>query len=120
MKGFVDLVLRHEGRVYIIDYKSNHLGDRPDDYGPAQIARAMAVHQYHLQSLIYTVALHRYLRVRLHGYDPERHLGGSLYLFVRGMRPELGPGRGVFRSRPSQALVEDLDQVLGASAPPRP
>lgn len=120
MKGFVDLVLRHQGRFYVLDYKSNHLGNRPEDYGAVQIARAMAEHRYHLQSLIYTVALHRYLRVRLPGYDPGRHLGGSLYLFLRGMRPELGPERGVFRSRPSPALIEDLDRILGGSEGPRP
>ena len=120
MKGFVDLVLRHQGRFYVLDYKSNHLGDRPEDYGPVQIARAMTEHRYHLQSLIYTVALHRYLRGRLPGYDPGRHLGGSLYLFVRGMRPELGPERGVFRSRPSPALIQDLDRILGGSEGPRP
>jgi exodeoxyribonuclease V beta subunit len=120
MKGFVDLVLRHEGRFYVLDYKSNHLGDRPEDYGPVQIARAMTEHRYHLQSLIYTVALHRYLRGRLPGYDPGRHLGGSLYLFLRGMRPELGPERGVFRSRPSPALIQDLDRILGGSEGARP
>lgn len=118
MKGFMDLVLRHEGRFYVLDYKSNHLGDRTDDYGPDQVAQAMRGHQYHLQSLIYTLALHRYLKSRLPGYEPGQHLGGSLYLFLRGMRPEWGPDRGVFHERPSQGLIEDLDQVFGAAGRP--
>jgi exodeoxyribonuclease V beta subunit len=120
MKGYVDLVLRLRGRFYVIDYKSNHLGDRVDDYAPPALARAMAEHHYHLQSLIYTLALHRYLGARLPGYDPERHLGGSLYLFLRGMRPELGPERGVLRAWPGRALIEDLDRVFTAPGRPRP
>jgi exodeoxyribonuclease V beta subunit len=113
MKGFVDLVLRVDGRFYILDYKSNHLGDRLDDYGPDGLARAMAEHHYHLQYLIYTLALHRYLGLRLPGYDYERHMGGSLYLFLRGMRPALGPNRGIYRARPSLGLIQDLDRVFG-------
>lgn len=120
MKGFIDLVLRHAGRYYVVDYKSNHLGDRVDDYDPVAMARVMEEHQYHLQSLIYSLALHRYLRSRLPGYDYERDLGGSLYLFLRGMRPGLGPTRGVFRTRPSRALIEDLDRVFGAPGGQRP
>ncbi|MGE5155256.1 MAG: exodeoxyribonuclease V subunit beta [Bdellovibrio bacteriovorus] len=115
MKGFVDLVLRFEGRFYVVDYKSNHLGDRVDDYAPPALARAMTEHHYHLQSLIYTLALHRYLRARLPGYDCERHLGGSLYLFLRGMRPPLGATRGVHRTRPERTLIEDLDRVFSAA-----
>jgi exodeoxyribonuclease V beta subunit len=118
MKGFMDLVLRHDGRFYVLDYKSNHLGDRTDDYGPDQVAQAMRGHQYHLQSLIYTLALHRYLKSRLPGYEPGQHLGGSLYLFLRGIRPEWGPDRGVFHERPSQGLIEDLDQVFGTAGRP--
>jgi exodeoxyribonuclease V beta subunit len=113
MKGFVDLVLRFDGRFYILDYKSNHLGDRLDDYDTEGLARAMAGHHYHLQYLIYTLALHRYLCLRLRGYDYERHMGGALYLFLRGMRPALGADRGVFRARPTLSLIRDLDRAFG-------
>ena len=113
MKGFVDLVLRFDGRFYILDYKSNHLGDRLDDYGPEGLARAMAEHHYHLQYLIYTLALHRYLGLRLPGYDYDRHMGGALYLFLRGMRPTLGPARGVFHTRPTLGLIQHLDRLFG-------
>jgi exodeoxyribonuclease V beta subunit len=68
---------------------------------------------YGLQALLYTVALHRYLRWRLRGYDPERNLAGVLYLFLRGMLgPDTPPGCGVFAWRPSGALVEALSDVL--------
>ena len=116
MKGFVDLVIRVDGRFYILDYKSNHLGDGLDDYGPAGLARAMLQHGYHLQYLIYTVALHRYLRRRLPGYDYDQAIGGVCYLFLRGMRPTAGPERGVFATRAPRALIEDLDRLFGAAA----
>ncbi len=112
MKGFVDLVMRVDGRFYILDYKSNHLGDSLDDYGPAGLASAMLQHGYHLQYLIYTVALHRYLRRRLLGYDYDQAIGGVRYLFLRGMRPAAGPDRGVFAARPGRALIEDLDRLF--------
>jgi exodeoxyribonuclease V beta subunit len=112
MKGYIDLVFRHQGRYYVADYKSNHLGDRLTDYEAAGIARAMRGHRYHLQYLIYTLALHRYLRRRLSGYDYERHFGGVYYLFLRGMRPESGPRRGVYHARPPGELIERLDGLL--------
>jgi len=117
MKGFVDLVMRVDGRFYILDYKSNHLGDSLDDYGPAGLARAMLQHGYHLQYLIYTVALHRYLRRRLPGYDYDQAIGGVRYLFLRGMRPAAGPDRGIFAARPGRALIEDLDRLFGRTGP---
>ncbi|WP_295447591.1 exodeoxyribonuclease V subunit beta [uncultured Thiodictyon sp.] len=118
MKGFVDLVIRVDGRFYILDYKSNHLGDSLDDYGPAGLAAAMVRHGYHLQYLIYTVALHRYLRRRLRDYDYDQAFGGVRYLFLRGMRPSAGQSRGVFAARPDRALIADLDRLFGAAGKP--
>ncbi len=112
MKGFIDLVFRHRDRYYIVDYKSNHLGDRFDDYGPEQLKTAMAAHRYGLQYLVYTVALHRYLRHRLAGYDYRRHFGGVYYLFLRGMHPRHGASRGVFYDLPEPALIEALDALF--------
>ncbi len=120
MKGFVDLVIRVDGRFYILDYKSNYLGDAFDDYGPAALERAMRGHGYHLQYLIYTVALHRYLRRRLPGYDYDSAVGGVRYLFLRGMRPETGHTRGVYAARPTRGLIEDLDLVFSGGRPARP
>lgn len=111
MKGFIDLVFEHEGRFYIVDYKSNHLGHSEADYQAEQLDNAMITHDYPLQYLIYTLALHRYLKVRLPDYDPEQHLGGAYYLFIRGMKAEWGQA-GIFYDKPSVAVIEAIDRCL--------
>lgn len=114
MTGFIDLVFRHDGRWYIADYKSNHLGHRVEDYGEAALAAAMRHHRYDLQYLIYAVALIRYLRKRLGDVDIERDFGGVYYLFVRGMRPTTDgtTPTGVFHACPDAADLERVDRVL--------
>ncbi|TFY97573.1 exodeoxyribonuclease V subunit beta [Ramlibacter humi] len=116
LRGFIDLVFEHQGRMHVLDWKSSHLGWAPADYGPEPLARHMREAGYHLQYLLYTVAVHRWLRARKAGYDYERHFGGVLYLFVRGVRPgwvlEDGTPAGVFHDRPPKALVDALDAVL--------
>ncbi|MDB4976231.1 MAG: recB [Myxococcaceae bacterium] len=112
LRGFIDLVFRHEGRFYIVDYKSNWLGPVAADYEAEQLARAMADHHYYLQYHLYTVALHRYLSHRLPGYDYATHFGGVYYLFLRGMAPAHPARTGVYFDRPSAALVEALDAAL--------
>ena len=109
LRGFVDLVVEHGGRWYVVDYKSNWLGPGPGDYAPAALAEAMRAGGYVLQSLIYLVALHRYLAVRLPEYAYERHVGGAFYLFVRGIDPAAGMARGVWFDRPSAACLRALD-----------
>ena len=113
LTGAIDLVLRHDGRYFVADYKSNDLGDGVDAYRGANLLRAMQRGQYGLQLTLYQLALHRYLRQRLHGYDYDLHCGGALYLFVRGLEAD---GGGVFRERLPRALVEALDaDCAGAS-----
>ncbi len=112
MTGFIDLVVEHDGRFYVIDYKSNHLGNRASDYGADALARAILEHRYDLQYLIYSVALHRYLGCRLPGYDYDRHFGGVFYLFVRGMEGIAGSRNGVHRDRPARATLEALDALF--------
>ncbi len=114
LRGFIDLVFEHAGRFYLIDYKSNHLGDHPDDYRGARLVETMAHHHYYLQYHLYAVALHRHLRLRVVDYDYDRHFGGVRYLFLRGMSPAHAPGCGVFADRPSRALVEALSALLEA------
>jgi exodeoxyribonuclease V beta subunit len=126
LSGSIDVVLRvgepGRQRFVVVDYKTNSLGDpaRPLtalDYTPALVTEAMLHSHYPLQALLYSVVLHRYLRWRLPGYDPEHHLGGVLYLFLRGM---VGPDTpvvdgvpcGVFSWRPPVALVEELSAIL--------
>jgi len=95
IKGFMDLVFRWQEAFYILDYKTNWLGDRVEDYGRDSLDRAMDEHDYWLQAGIYAAALDRYLSAGIEGYNMARHMGGIFYLFVRGMRPEHGSDYGV-------------------------
>jgi exodeoxyribonuclease V beta subunit len=115
LKGYIDLVFEHAGRYWVLDWKSNYLGDTAPAYAPPALAAAMTQHGYHLQHLLYTVALHRHLGNTLPDYAYERHFGGVLYLFVRGVRPDWqadGVPAGVFRHRAAQAVIESLDALL--------
>ena len=107
LTGFADLIFAYGGRYHVLDYKTNRLGVRLADYQGAALDAAMDHHHYPLQALLYTVALHRYLRQRLHDYAPEVHLGDSWYLFLRGVGLE--PGAGVWRRRWPAPLIEALD-----------
>ena len=95
LKGFIDLVVCVEGRYYLLDYKSNYLGDLVDDYRPERLEPAMAAHHYDLQAWLYSLALDAFLRQRLPDYEPQRHLGGVFYLFLRGMTAADGQSSGV-------------------------
>ncbi|MEW5734952.1 MAG: exodeoxyribonuclease V subunit beta [Thermodesulfobacteriota bacterium] len=108
IRGFVDLVFVLEGRTYIVDFKSNHLGDRISDYGPENMALAMDQHLYGLQYHIYCLAASTALAGRDPGFDYDRDFGGVLYLFTRGMSPENGPETGVFADRPDKDLLSRL------------
>ncbi|MES1930573.1 exodeoxyribonuclease V subunit beta [Salinisphaera dokdonensis CL-ES53] len=115
MQGFVDLVVEVDGRYFILDYKTNRLGDTPAAYGEAALERAIGQAHYDLQYLIYTVALHRHLRRCLgDAYDPATHLGGVQYLFVRAMDGETETG--VYSDRPPLELVEALDALFDREA----
>ncbi len=130
LSGSIDIVLRvpgdparaHAHRYVVVDYKTNLLGETgvpvtSADYGRAEMAAAMLHSHYPLQALLYSVVLHRYLRWRLPSYAPEDHLGGVLYLFLRGMcGPETpvvdGHVAGVFDWAPPAALVTSLSDLL--------
>ena len=112
LRGFVDLTVEHDGRWYIIDYKSNWLGGELADYAPAALRHATFTSSYPLQYLIYLVALHRHLGVRLPGYDYERHVGGVFYLYLRGIDPATGMSRGVYFDRPPRACIQALDDCF--------
>ena len=116
LRGFIDLVFEHDGRFYVLDWKSNHLGDGPDQYGQAHLHAAMTGNGYHLQYLLYTVAVHRYLQQRMPGYQYDKHFGGVLYLFVRGVRPgwrdAAGAATGVYAHRPTLDMVQRLSDLL--------
>jgi exodeoxyribonuclease V beta subunit len=116
LKGFIDLVFEHDGRYFIADWKSNHLGDTAADYAEAPLAAAMFEHGYHLQSLLYCLALDRLLQRRVAGYDFARHFGGVLYLFVRGLRPgwttAQGAPAGLHFHCPQAATIRRLSALF--------
>ncbi|ELY4598069.1 exodeoxyribonuclease V subunit beta [Cronobacter malonaticus] len=114
LKGFIDLVFRWQGRYYLLDYKSNWLGDSPEAYTVEAMSQAMQTHRYDLQYQLYTLALHRYLRHRLPNYDYERHFGGVIYLFLRGVTKE-DTRQGIFTTRPAQALVTAMDALFAGA-----
>ena len=115
MRGFIDLIIRHQGRYYVLDYKSNLLGAKFADYQRTGMQQAIRAHRYDLQYLIYTLALHRLLQQRLPDYDYERHFGGVYYLFLRGMRPEDPGGTGIWFDRPPLSLIEAMSTALATA-----
>lgn len=110
VRGSIDLVFRHNGKYYLVDYKSNFLGSSLADYNQEALKKEMLHSHYDWQYLIYTLALHRYLQSVVPHYDYERDFGGVFYLFLRGMNGE--PQSGVFYDRPSVELITELDEVF--------
>ena len=115
LKGFIDLVFRHNGRYYLLDYKSNWLGENSAAYTPEAMAAAMQAHRYDLQYQLYTLALHRYLRHRIADYDYERHFGGVIYLFLRGVDSKQ-PQQGIYTTRPAGELITRMDEMFAGVA----
>ena len=129
LSGSIDVVLRvgDEPRYLVVDYKTNKLGTPGEpltalDYTPAAMTEAMLHSHYPLQAMLYSVVLHRYLRWRQPDYDPQRHLGGVLYLYVRGMCGPQTPSIddqpcGVFSWKPPADLVVELSELLDGRLP---
>lgn len=109
LKGFIDLTFEYQGRYYVLDYKSNYLGDSLEDYNLDNMQRAMIEHRYDFQYQLYSLALHRFLQQRIPDYDYHQHFGGVYYLFLRGMQ---GEQQGVFYHRPALEFIEQLDLVF--------
>lgn len=108
LKGFIDLVFEHDGRFYIVDWKSNRLGPETASYHAEALQAEMRRHHYALQYRLYTVALHRFLSLRLPDYDFEEHFGGVFYIFLRGVDPAR-PELGIHRARPTRETVEAFE-----------
>jgi exodeoxyribonuclease V beta subunit len=115
LKGFIDLVFEFEGRFYLVDWKSNLLGSRVEDYSAATLESEIRRRHYYFQYQLYTIALDRYLRLRLPGYRYERHFGGVYYLFLRGIDPAR-PQFGIHRDRLREPLVRALSRLLIGNA----
>jgi exodeoxyribonuclease V beta subunit len=114
MTGYIDLIVAHGDRYYLIDYKSNDLGPSQTHYSSEELTEAVKHHHYDLQYLIYCVALNRYLTQRVPDYSYASHFGGVFYLFLRGM--DGNAGHGVYANRPDEQLIIQLDQLLTAGA----
>ncbi len=112
VRGFMDMVFEHNGRFYLVDWKSNHLGNRIEDYGREALKEAMVQKLYPLQYLLYTVALNTYLSLRVRGYDYTTHFGGVLYMFLRGVSRKRGEEFGIFRDTPPAAMIDELTECL--------
>lgn len=116
LTGFVDLLFRKDGCYYIADWKSNRRNCRQEDFNQEGIKEEISLHQYWLQYLIYTVAVHQYLSKSLSGYDYETHFGGVYYIFLRGVdgrKGKDGMANGIYTDRPPLKLVEELSSILG-------
>lgn len=108
MKGFIDMVFRFQDRFFLVDWKSNFLGRKVEDYGREALATAMKKEFYILQYHIYAVALHQYLHLRVPDYSYESHFGGVYYIFLRGVDPGRGPDFGLYGDRPPWELINQL------------
>jgi exodeoxyribonuclease V beta subunit len=115
-KGFIDLTFEHEGRYYVADYKSNWLGVDDSAYTGPAMEQSILDNRYDLQYVLYLLALHRQLKARLADYDYDRHIGGALYLFLRGTR---AASQGVYFARPPRELIERLDRLFQGKPEPK-
>ena len=116
IRGFIDLVFEYQGRWYVLDYKSNILGNAYGDYSNEKINECVKDHRYDLQYGLYTLALHRHLRQRLPGYSYDQHFGGALLAFLRGMQGVDAPQSGVHFHRFSEQEINTLDLFYSPSS----
>jgi len=112
MKGYIDMIFQYEDKFYLLDWKSNHLGNNTEDYKKASIDRIMSEDLYILQYHIYLLALHQYLRLHLPEYNYESDFGGVLYMFLRGIDKHKGPEFGIYRDIPSPDLIYALGREM--------
>ncbi|WP_207535725.1 exodeoxyribonuclease V subunit beta [Desertivirga arenae] len=110
MNGKIDLFFEHQGKYYVLDWKSNFLGDSIENYNEEALQQAMNENNYHLQYLIYTLAAKKYLESRIPDFDYETQFGGVIYLFVRGVRKD--GSTGVFKTKPSVETIRKLGLIL--------
>tara|TARA_R110000868_G_scaffold304437_30_gene565547 strand:- start:11153 stop:14632 length:3480 start_codon:yes stop_codon:yes gene_type:complete len=114
IKGYIDLTFKVKGKFYILDYKSNHLGDTFQDYEMNALENEIEHSNYDLQYHLYVVALHRMLKLSISDYNYETHFGGVYYLFLRGVNIE-DKESGVFFHKPDFKVIDKLDQLFKRS-----
>ena len=116
LHGYVDLIYHWQGRFHVADYKSNFMGDRLSDYHGSRLTTNVRDSYYDLQYLLYSLALHRYLRTRLADYNPEQHLGGVEYLYLRGMAPQIEGG--IYHRPADTEAIHALDALFSGQEVP--
>jgi len=105
LKGFIDLVFCHDNKYYVVDYKSDYLGNSQEDYSESKIKKTMLDKRFDLQYSLYLLALHRLLKLRLgHSYDYDKHIGGAIYVFLRA--------NAKISNKPSREFIEKLDALF--------
>jgi len=112
MKGYIDMVFYDQNRFWLVDWKSNYLGSRVEDYGKNVLNNVMSKNFYILQYHLYVIALHQYLQLRMPEFSYERHFGGVFYIFIRGVDPDKGPEFGIYKDIPDKTLVDALLKEL--------
>ena len=112
MHGFIDLLFTHNNRYYIVDWKSNFLGNSPDFYSEENLKQAMLNNSYFLQYYIYTLAVDRYLNSRIGEYSYDKHFGGVYYIFLRGISEDKNSRRGIFFDKPENKIITKLNIEL--------
>ena len=112
IKGYIDMVFQEAGRYYILDWKSNYLGEHPADYDRNALEKIMAEEFYALQYCLYALAFDRYARTRIPGYCWESDFGGVFYIFIRGVTADSSSKTGVFYARPDGSLIRNLEKAL--------
>jgi len=111
LKGYIDLVFQAGEKFYLLDWKSNHLGNNASFYQQDLLAAAMQQHFYTLQYHLYALALHCFLKLRMPDYRYEKHFGGAVYVFLRGVESKL-PGNGIYFHRPAETLIQTMENQL--------
>jgi exodeoxyribonuclease V beta subunit len=112
MKGYIDMVFYDQNRFWLVDWKSNFLGNNVEDYGKNALNSVMSRDFYILQYHLYVLALHQYLQLRIPDFSYERHFGGVFYIFIRGVDPDKGPEFGIYKDIPDATLVDALLKEL--------
>ena len=110
LKGYIDLLVEHQGQYFVVDWKSNYLGEDASAYSHSALRDALLHKRYDMQYILYILALHRLLKSRLPNYEYDLHVGGAVYVFLRGTdNPET---QGLLMDKPPKALIEGLDSLF--------
>jgi len=110
MNGFADLIFEQYGRYYVLDWKSNHLGMDKDAYSNEKMHNEMLGSHYYMQLYIYTLALHMHLSNCLSDYDYDAHIGGGLYIFMRGINSD--GDEGIYHHRPKKEIIVEMEKLV--------